>query len=165
MLPAAVEFWVIVQVVVDLLLIILFIVLMKQLKASRAIRASSGVEPFPQVLEPLLEEAEKVAGQFETQLKEKQRLVRRLNEHLDNRIISLNLLLSRAEVCLASHHKESMKKNRSQRHVYDLQQEIIALGVKGLAPQEIANRMGISEGEVTLVLELKRKFQEMEKNA
>ncbi|GAG36455.1 unnamed protein product, partial [marine sediment metagenome] len=47
---------------------------------------------------------------------------------------------------------------------YDLQQEIIALGVKGIAPQEIADRMGISKGEVTLVLELKRKFQEMEKS-
>ncbi len=164
MLSAAIEFWVIVQVVVDLLLIILFIVFMRQLRASRAKRASSGVEPLPQVLEPLLKEAKKVAGQFETQLKEKQRLVRRLNEHLDNRIISLNLLLSRAEVCLASHDKESMEKDRSQRHVYDLQQEIIALGVKGIAPQEIADRMGISKGEVTLVLELKRKFQEMEKS-
>ena len=164
MFSAAIEFWVIVQVVVDLLLIILFIVFMRQLKAIRAKRATSGVEPLPRVLEPLLKEAEKVAGQFEAQLKEKQRLVKKLNEYLDNRIISLNLLLSRAEVCLASHDKESMEENRSPRHVYDLQQEIIALGVKGLAPQEIANRMGISQGEVTLVLELKKKFQEMEKS-
>ncbi|MCK4727941.1 MAG: hypothetical protein KAT27_03375 [Desulfobacterales bacterium] len=164
MFSAAIQFWVVVQVVVDLLLIILFIVFMRQFRAGKARQESSGIAAFPQVLEPLLKEAEKVAGQFETQLKEKQHLVRRLNEQLDSRIISLNLLLSRAEVCLASHDKESMEKNRSQRHVYDLQQEIIALGVKGIAPQEIADRMGISKGEVTLVLELKRKFQEMEKS-
>ena len=164
MFSAAIQFWVVVQVVVDLLLIILFIIFMRQLKASMAKQASCDVKPLPQVLEPLLKEAEKVAGQFETQLMEKQRLVRRLNEHLDNRIISLNLLLNRAEVCLASHEKESWGKNGRHRHVYDLQEEIIGLGEKGLAPQEIANRMGISKGEVTLVLELKRKFQEMEKS-
>ena len=165
MLSASVEFWVIVQVFVDLLLIILFIIFMRQLKTGRAKRASSGIEPLHQVLEPLLKEAEKVAEQFETQLKEKQRLVRRLNERLDSRIISLNLLLSRADVCLASHDRESWGENRHHRHIYDLQQEIIGLGEKGLAPQEIANRMGISKGEVTLVLELKRKFREMEKNS
>jgi len=164
MLSAAIEFLVVVQVLVDLLLIILFIILMRQLKGTRATRASSGVEPVPQVLKPLLKKAEKVAGQFEAQLKEKQRLIRRVNEDLDSRIISLNLLLNRAEACLASHEKESWGEHRHHRRVYDLQQEIIDLRGKGLAPQEIANRMGISQGEVTLVLELKRKFQEMEKN-
>lgn len=165
MFSASVEFWVIVQVIIDLLLIILFIIFMRQLKIGSAKRASFGIERLHQVLEPLLKEAEKVAEQFETQLKEKQQLVRKLNERLDSRIISLNLLLSRAEVCLASHDKESWGENRQQRHVYDLQQEIIGLGEKGLAPEEIANRIGISKGEVTLVLELKRKFREMEKNS
>lgn len=164
MWSTALEFWMIMLVVVDLLLIILFIILMRQLKAARAMPASSDVELLPQILEPLLKEAERISMQFETQLKEKQRLVRKLNEHLDSRIISLNLLLNRADVCLASHGKESMGKNTPQRHVYDLQQEIIALAEKGLGSQEIANRMGISEGEVMLVLELKRKFMELEKN-
>lgn len=165
MFSSTTEFWVIVQVVVDLFLIILFVVFVKQLRASRVKRAWSGADSLPQVLEPLLQEAEKVAGQFETQLKQKQDLIRRLNEHLDNRIISLNLLLTRAEACLASDDKESKETNRAQTHVYDLQQEIMALGAKGLAPQEIASRMGISIGEVTLVLELKRKFQEMEESS
>jgi hypothetical protein len=165
MLSAAIEFWVVVQVLVDLLLIILFVILMRQLKDSRATQVSSGVEPVSQVLKPLLKKAEKVAGEFEAQLEEKQRLIRRVNEDLDSRIISLNLLLNRAEVCLASHEKESGGEHRHHRHVYDLQQEIIDLRGKGLTPQEIANRMGISKGEVTLVLELKRKFQEMEKNS
>lgn len=163
MLSAAIEFWVIMQVAVDLLLIILFIIFIKQFKSARAGPASSGVEPLPQALEPLLKEAEKVAGQFDAQLREKQRLVKRLNEHLDSRIISLNLLVNRAEVCLASHEKGSWQEKKGHRHVYDLQEEIIALGEKGFAPQEIADRIGISKGEVTLVLELKSKFREMEK--
>ena len=162
MMSSAVGFWVIVQVLVDLLLIIFFIVLMRQCRAGKVRQESSGIAAFPQVLESFLKEAEKVAGQFEIQLKEKQRLVRRLNEQLDSRIISLNLLLNRAEVCLASHEKESGGENKQYKHVYDLQQEIIDCGEKGLSQQEIANRVGISEGEVRLVLELKRKFTEME---
>jgi hypothetical protein len=152
------------QVAIDVLLIILFVVFMKQSRAAKVGRALSAAEPLPQMLEPLLKEAEKVAGEFEDQLKEKQRLIRGLNERLDSRIISLNLLLSRAEEHLVSHEKESSGKDNSPRHVYDIQQEIIDLGKKGLGTEEIANRMGISKGEVTLVLELKRKFQEMEKS-
>ena len=68
MFSAAIEFWVIVQVVVDLLLIILFIIFIRQVKTNRAKRATSGVKPLTQVLEPLLKEAEKVAGQFEAQV-------------------------------------------------------------------------------------------------
>ena len=165
MLSTAVGFWVILQVLVDLLLIIFFIVFFRQFRASKARQASDGIAAFPQVLEPLLKEAEKVAGQFEIQLKEKQRLVRRLNEQLDSRIISLNLLLNKAEACLASHEKESWGGKRQYRHVYDLQQEIIDFGNKGLSLQEIANRVGISKGEVRLVLELKRKFQEIEESS
>lgn len=165
MLSMSVGFWVIVQVLVDLLLIIFFIVFIKQFRAGKARQESSGIAAFPRVLEPLLKEAEKVSGQFETQLKEKQRLVRRLNEQLDSRIISLNLLLNQAEVCLVSHEKEAWGENRQYKHVYDLQQEIIDFGEKGLSIQEIANRVGISKGEVRLVLELKRKFQEMEESS
>jgi len=164
MMLSTIQFWVIVQVVVDLLLIIFFVIFMRQLKASGTKKVLSGLKPLPQELGPLLKDAERLAGKFEVQLKEKQRLVRKLNEHLDKRVISLNLLLNRAEICLASDEKESCGKDRRNRHVYDLQEEIIGLGEKGIAPDEIANRMGISKGEVTLVLELKRKFQEMEKS-
>lgn len=163
-LSEAVGFWVVMQVVVDLLLIIFFIIFIRQFRATKDKRASSGLEPLHRVLEPLLKEAKKVAGQFETQIKEKQRIIRRLNDHLDSRIISLNLLLSRTEVCLASHDKESRGENNPHRHVCDVQQEIITLGEKGLGPQEIAKCMGISKGEVTLVLELKKKFEEMERS-
>ena len=164
MLSSAMEFWVIMLVVVDLLLIILFIVFMRKIKAVKAGSMSSGVEPLPQALEPLLKEAKNVAEEFEVQLKEKQRLVRKLNDRLDSRIISLNLLLSRAEGCLSLNDNGSTGADSSHRHVYDVQQEIIAHGEKGLGPQEIAERMGISIGEVKLVLELKKKFEEMEKN-
>ena len=155
----------IVQVLVDLLLIIFFIVFLRQFRAGKARQESSDIAAFPQVLESLLKEAEKVAGQFETQLKKKQRLARRFNEQLDSRIISLNLLLNQAEVCLTSHKKESWGENRQYKHVYDLQQEIIDCGEKGLSLQEIANRVGISKGEVRLVLELKRKFKAMEESS
>lgn len=121
-----------------------------------------GAERVTDTLEPILKEAQELAGQFESQLKEKQRIVRSLNERLDSRIISLNLLMNRAETCLASSKDVSRERATSHTDVYDLQQQIITLAEKGFDSERIANRLGISKGEVTLVLDLKKKFREME---
>lgn len=157
-----IEFWVIMQVAIDLCLIILLIIFMRQVKAVSSRSKSSGVEQVANTVEPVLREAQKVARQFEGQLKEKQHIVRGLNERLDSRIISLNLLMNRAEARLASSENVSGEKPTSHRDVYHLQQEIIALAENGFGPEQIADRLGISKGEVTLVLDLKKKFLEME---
>jgi DNA-binding NarL/FixJ family response regulator len=122
------------------------------------------VEAITTTLEPLLKDAHKVGRQFEAQLKEKQEIARRLNEHLDSHIISLNLLLNRAELCLVSGENTPTpeRKTTLRKDVYDLQQEIITLSEKGLSAEKIANRLGIAEGEVTLVLDLKKKFRDIE---
>lgn len=164
MFAGAIELWVIIQVVVDLLLIIVLVAFVKQARGAGQGRVSSVSDAVARMLEPLLKDAGEAAKQFEAQLMEKKRLVRELNEQLDTRIISLNLLLRRAEFHLAAEGKGAGKGNRPGRHVYDIQQEIISLGEKGLGEQDIAERLGISEGEVTLVLELKRKFDSLGKN-
>ncbi|MBF0199877.1 MAG: hypothetical protein HQK66_00920 [Desulfamplus sp.] len=53
-----------------------------------------------ELLDPLVKGAESAASSFDSQIKEKKRLIHELNESLDSRIISINLLLSRAEVLL-----------------------------------------------------------------
>ncbi len=52
------------------------------------------------LLEPLVKGSEATAHAFDSQIREKKRLIRELNDTLDSRIISINLLLSRAEVLL-----------------------------------------------------------------
>jgi len=160
MLPTSVEFWVIIQIIVDLCLIVLFIIFVRQVKVLGDRSGASGTEHVTDTLEPVLRDAQEVAGQFEIQLKEKQNIVRRLNEHLDRRIISLNLLLNRAEASLASCGSEATR--HKDKDVCHLQQEIITLSEKGLSSEKIANRLGIAKGEVSLVLDLRKRFQEMD---
>lgn len=162
MLSAPIEFWVITQVAIDLCLIILFVIFLRQVKGARAGPKSGQIERVTHILEPALRDAQALAGQFEAQLKEKQRIVSSLNERLDSRIISLNLLLNRAETCLTSCARVPGENATPGREVSDLQQEIITLAEKGLEAKEIASRLEISKGEVTLVLDLKKRFLEME---
>ncbi len=57
------------------------------------------------LLDPVVKGSESAAATFEHQIKEKQRLIKGLNDALDSRIISINLLLSRSEVILNSKDK------------------------------------------------------------
>jgi hypothetical protein len=113
-------------------------------------------------VEPVLIETQQVAKQFEAQLEAKQRIVRRLNERLDSRVISLNLLLNRTDDCLASGKNISSDVSSFHSDFYGSQHEVMTLAEKGFDPEDIANRLGISKGEVALVLDLKKKFSQME---
>lgn len=165
MLSPSIEFWFIVQVAIDLCLIVLFAVFIRQVKVSGSRFKAPGMEDLTNTLEPILQDTHKVARQFEVQLKEKQGIVRKLNERLDSRIISLNLLLSRADACLdLGEMAREQNAGSDKKSVYKLQQKVISLSKKGLRTDEIANSLGIAKGEVALVLDLKRKFGEMEKD-
>jgi DNA-binding NarL/FixJ family response regulator len=54
-------------------------------------------------------------------------------------------------------------RSHSQKDVDQVQQEVISLFEKGMSSKKIAANMGIAKGEVDLVLDLKRKFAEIEK--
>jgi hypothetical protein len=159
----SIEFWVIMQVAVDLCLIVLFLMVLRQMRGASTASGPAPVEDVTAAIESVLTEARDVASQFEVQLKEKQSIIRRLNERLDSRIIGLNLLLNRAEMYLNG--KQTVPGQAGKYlDICGLQQEIITLAGKGLHPNVVADRLGISKTEVELVVELKKKFEEMEKH-
>lgn len=138
------------------LLIILFI-----LYYLRNIRAGIREEVFRQVLEtvteniaPFLNDAEKTAATFDRQIREKQTLIKAINEKLDARIISLNLLLKRSE----SHISPGAISSKEKPHVYDQQQAILDLYETGLDNESISKKLSMPKGEVDLVINLKKKF-------
>ncbi|MBF0468115.1 MAG: hypothetical protein HQK61_04405 [Desulfamplus sp.] len=63
------------------------------------------------LLDPLVKGSESAANAFDHQIKEKQRLIKGLNDALDARIISINLLLSRSEVILNANDKSIYQGN------------------------------------------------------
>jgi hypothetical protein len=127
------------------------------------------------LLEPLVTESRKAASSFDEQIREKRKLSRDLNDALDTRIISINLLLSRAD---------SLQKKLEDRqvtiqqpapvlnpapvpfrasNVIDQQNQIIELYHQREDVDTIAEKLSIPKGEVQLVIDLKEKFIAMEK--
>jgi uncharacterized membrane protein len=150
------QYWIIFQIVLDLFLVVLILMLIRSYKSG--LRKEAAQEAARQViglLEPLLKEAKATAATFEDQLKEKARLVQSINERLDSRIISLNLLLNRAAAQLS----EGEDVNRTtQDHIYDQQDAILKLYRENHTPEEIARQLAMPRGEVDLVIDLKKKF-------
>ena len=152
----SVQYWVIFQIILDLFLVVLGLLFIRSYKTGlRKEAAREAARQVIDLLEPLLKEAGETALAFEDQLKEKASLVQNINERLDSRIISLNLLLNRAaaQVSEGAAHESPVPN-----HIYDQQQAILKLYGENCHPEEIAKRLSMPKGEVDLVIDLKRKF-------
>jgi len=126
----------------------------------------------------LVKDSRDAAIQFDEQIKDKKRLIKSLNDALDSRIININLLLSRAD---AMQKKIEERQAESGRILADLSRaETVEISAGTLENQQhqilkmyhqnydidtIAQELSIPRGEVQLVVDLKKKFLEMEKNS
>ena len=157
-------FWIVGQIIIDIVLVLLFLYLIRTTNSARSADISDNtVGKLTEVIGPFLKDAERVATAFESQLQEKNRIIRKLNEHLDDRIISLNLLLNRAELYIEE-LQEKDKTSQPKSHIVDRQKLIINLARQGLDSENIAKKLSISVGEVKLILDLKEKFSQKESN-
>ena len=148
------------QIGIDLIIVIVFVFLVKRF---RDLNKGPSLDQPTKVFESFLIDAEKMAGQFKVQLEEKHRLIQSLNEQLDKRIISLNVLLNRADVLLSSQGEEGVEPKKSIGATEGQQTEIIKLAREGRSAEKIAQLLSIPQGEVRLVLDLKKKFLRMAK--
>jgi hypothetical protein len=128
-----------------------------------------------EIIEPILEASKSAAMEFERLVQEKQTLTRKLDQSLDSKIISINLLLSRANTLysqLENQHKSllnALPKGGSaffqkETNLLDQQQRIIDLYYQKMDVDTIAERLSIPKREVSLVIDLKEKFIAMEKS-
>ncbi len=197
MLKVPTEFLVVLSLIIDLFLIFLLFLFIR-----RANRLQRSTPPAPEtdfddiaartrekaqavakeiltetseMIEPILEASKDAAMEFERLVKEKQTLTRKLDQALDSKIISINLLLSRANTLytqLENQHNSLLnalpKGGTALFHkeidVLDQQQRIIDLYYQKMDVDTIAERLSIPKGEVALVIDLKEKFIAMEKS-
>lgn len=130
------------------------------------------------LLEPLVKESRRAALSFDEQIREKRKLSKDLNDALDTRIISINLLLSRAATLQKKlEDREYTTLQAAQpadpvfnavqlpkaTNVLDQQNQIIDLYYQRKDVDTIAEKLSIPKGEVQLVIDLKEKFIAMEK--
>ncbi len=152
----SVELWVIIQIFIDLILIVIILYLLQNIKKIiQDTMSKDAAGKTINMLEPLLKEADITAKTFEKQLKKKNELIDNLNERLDSRIISLNFLLNRAELQL-SMGSDATSKNADK--IYDHQEAISHLHMKGYDSKNIARKLSLPKGEVDLVIDLKNRL-------
>ena len=194
-LPVPIEFLVVLSLILDLFLIFLLFLFIR--RAGRLKPASCGVpesemaqicedlrqeanaaakEALTQasgMIEPVLQSSQEAALEFDRLVKEKQQLTRKLDQSLDSKLISINLLLSRANklysqlenqhnTLLNSHPERTLSLFHKEKDVIDQQQQIIDLYLRKMDIDSIAERLSIPKGEVQLVIDLKEKFIAME---
>ncbi len=129
--------------------------------------ASGSAVDIVETLEPLVKESKKAALAFDEQIQEKKRLIKELNDALDSRIISINLLLSRADALqkkMEEKQSQSRFQSSSASMVFDQQNQIIDMYNQNFDVNSIAQKLSIPKGEVLLVIDLKKKFAAMEKS-
>lgn len=183
------EFWMGVQFFIDLVLVVFLFWLVKRLRQD--IDAPGELNPgtdrpnqmrdktiitaheIMEIMESLVHDAASAGNSFNQQIKEKKKIIKNLNDALDSRIISINLLLSRAEALLFSQQQAPVSEKtytaldgrnllgHATHDVFDQQNEILDLHSKGCSSESIAARLSIPEGEVELVIHLKEKFIKM----
>ncbi len=132
------------------------------------------------MLEAVVVDAKAAAENFEEQIQEKRQLSKALNDALDSRIISINLLLSRAKTLHEKLESQQDKiiqqagslcpqtnvqpsRQTSRVNVLDQQQQIIDMYYRKKDVDSIADALSIPREEVRMVIELKEKFIAMEK--
>ena len=175
----SIEFWIAILFLINFIFIIFLFLLVKKvnyLNSGDLIHGHSeeNQEDFGHVsgsavdiIEPLVKESKKVALSFDEQIKEKKRLIKELNDALDSRIISINLLLSRADE-LQKKMEEKQNRSRFQSSsastVFDQQNQIIDMYNQNFDADSIAQKLSIPKGEVLLVIDHKKKFVALEKS-
>lgn len=197
MLRVPTEFLVVLSLIIDLFLIfLLFLFIRRAKRLQRSTPPTPGTDleeiatqtrkkaqvvarevltETSEMIEPILDASKDAAMEFERLVKEKLTLTRKLDQSLDSKIISINLLLSRAQTLYAqleNQHNSLLnalpKGGTALFHkeidVLDQQQRIIDLYYQKMDVDTIAKRLSIPKGEVALVIDLKEKFIAMEKS-
>jgi len=137
---------------IDVLFLILILILLKRL---RYINQSVTLGKEINVFESLVKDADYTAGQFNKQLKEKHHIINKLNDRLDKRISSLKMLINRSDIVLSNHDAAMTAEETGGQKNHSRHAEIMQLDKKGYSIEEIAQKLSIQRGEVTLVLNMK----------
>jgi hypothetical protein len=117
-------------------------------KRGKALAGGRKLEGNLEKINQLLKESESLSGDLSQTLAEKRELVKSLIESLDGRIQNLTQLLAKIEEKIpASPPKASAREGNGQ---------ILEMATAGCGVADIAKRLGLSQEEVQLILDLRK---------
>lgn len=150
---------ILVLICVDVAVIIFNVFVIRKL---RLLNKAESFEKAVRMFESLVKSADRTGRNFKEQLKAKQTLARKLDSDLESKMRALNALLSRADTLLDGRKESGDLIAQPNNSSAEQKSRIVALAKQGLDTKEIGRELSISKGEVDLVLDLNRKFSELE---
>ena len=135
--------------------ILFFAIIIRLLNRFRYIKNNASMGKEVETFETLIKDADKMAAQFNKELEEKYHFINKLNDKLDKRIDSLKLLINRSDIILSHSTAANSTGTIADNELVSHQKEILNLAKQGLSEEEIAQKLSIQRGEVTLVLNMK----------
>jgi len=145
------KFLIFTQIGIDIVIIIVFILLIKKISF---FKRDSSFNKGLKIYESMLSDASRISEQFKEQLEEKKHMIKMLNQHLEKRITSLNVMLNRTDALLF-HNRQYDNVDRGA--IDNQKKQILKLEKQGHSSEQIADTLSISREEVMLVLDLKKK--------
>ncbi len=185
----AIEFYIVLQLLINLALVFLIVYFLRKMRAAMQKDASrDAARQVATMMDPLLKEADKVAHLFESQINEKKQIIDSVNDKLDSRILDLKFMLEKAEKTMKKaaenlagsdiHVKKELIKDSNKVEVEEIevlperkakplstqQDMIFELHNRGYNAEDIAKELSLLKREVNLALSLKKKLMFMEKS-
>lgn len=148
------KFLIYTQIGIDIVIIVVFILLIKKISFFKENSLlNKGLDKY----ESMLCDAVRISEQFKEQLEEKKHMIKMLNQKLEKRITSLNMMLNRTDALLFHNRQyENVDRGFLNHH----KKEILKLEKQGHSSEQIADTLSISREEVMLVLDLKKKDEQ-----
>lgn len=148
------KFLIYTQIGIDIVIIVIFILLIKKISFFKENSLlNKGLDKY----ESMLCDAVRISEQFKEQLEEKKHMIKMLNQKLEKRITSLNMMLNRTDALLFQNRQyDNVDRGFLNHH----KKEILKLEKQGHSSEQIADTLSISREEVMLVLDLKKKDEQ-----
>jgi DNA-binding NarL/FixJ family response regulator len=148
------KFLILTQMGIDVVIIIVFIILIKK---TGFFKKDSSLNKSLKLYESMLSDASRTSEQFKKQLDEKKHMIKMINQNMEERITSLNVMLNRTDALLF-HNRQYDNMDMGS---FDKQKkEILKLEKQGHTSEQIADILSIPRETVMLVMDIKKKNKE-----
>ena len=136
--------------------VVFFIFIIVLVKSFSKMKRKRILEKETQLFESVIKDADKMEKIFTEKIKEKYHFVNKLNEQLDRRIESLNILMNRSSIILSSQNNHEKTDKGLTESISSKKHEILQLAGDGCDVEEITHKLSLPKGEVMLVLNLSK---------
>lgn len=143
------------QIIIDLVFFVTIVILLRQL-SKRIVKTPPVIdEPIVREFKKLMTDSQDHANQFLKVVEENEQKLNKISRQLDNKEKRLIMLIEEAEalinkIDLQKTTKEKIDSNEERsKHIIQMIQE-------GRSREEVAKRLGITEGEVNLITALEQ---------